>query len=31
MIWGAAAPIVFLALARLAWSRGIRNYSSASG
>jgi ABC-2 type transport system permease protein len=31
MIWGAAAPIVFLALARLAWKRGVRGYSSASG
>jgi len=31
MIWGAVAPIVFLAIARFAWTKGIRNYSSASG
>jgi len=31
MVWGALAPIVFLAIARFAWMRGIRNYSSASG
>jgi ABC-2 type transport system permease protein len=31
MIWGAAAPLVFLAAARFAWTRGIRNYSSAGG
>jgi ABC-2 type transport system permease protein len=31
MIWGAAAPIVFLALARAAWKLGLRSYTSASG
>jgi ABC-2 type transport system permease protein len=31
MIWGALAPILFLAVTRLAWTRGIRNYSSATG
>jgi ABC-2 type transport system permease protein len=31
MIWGAVAPVVFLAIARFAWTRGVRNYSSASG
>jgi len=31
MIWGALAPIVFIALARTAWNRGIKNYSSATG
>jgi ABC-2 type transport system permease protein len=31
MIWGCLAPIIFLAVARLAWRSGIRNYSSASG
>lgn len=31
MIWGAVAPIVFIAISRFAWTRGIKNYSSASG
>lgn len=31
IVWGALAPILFVALARFAWTRGIRNYSSASG
>ena len=31
LVWGALAPILFVALARLAWTSGIRNYSSASG
>jgi ABC-2 type transport system permease protein len=31
MIWGALAPVIFIAVARFAWTRGIRNYSSASG
>jgi ABC-2 type transport system permease protein len=31
MIWGCLAPIVFLAVSRIAWTRGIKNYSSASG
>lgn len=31
LVWGALAPAVFLALARFAWTRGIRNYSSSSG
>lgn len=31
LVWGALAPAVFVALARLAWTRGVRNYSSASG
>jgi ABC-2 type transport system permease protein len=31
MVWGGLAPLVLLAIARLAWTRGIRNYSSASG
>ncbi len=30
-VWGAIAPIAFIALSRLAWTRGIKNYSSASG
>jgi ABC-2 type transport system permease protein len=31
MIWGALAPVIFLALSRFAWKRGIKNYSSAMG
>jgi ABC-2 type transport system permease protein len=31
LVWGALAPIVFVALSRLAWTKGLRNYSSASG
>jgi len=31
MIWGGLAPVVFIAVSRFAWTRGIRNYSSASG
>jgi ABC-type uncharacterized transport system permease subunit len=31
LVWGALAPIVFVAIARIAWIRGIRSYSSASG
>jgi ABC-2 type transport system permease protein len=31
LIWGALAPILFVAIARIAWTRGIRNYSSATG
>jgi ABC-2 type transport system permease protein len=31
MIWGALAPILFIAIARFAWTRGVRNYSSATG
>jgi len=30
LAWGAVAPVVFLALARVAWSRGIRRYTGAS-
>ncbi len=31
MLWGAAAPVVFTLLARAAWNRGIKDYSSATG
>jgi ABC-2 type transport system permease protein len=31
MLWGALAPFVFISLARAAWNRGIKNYSSATG
>lgn len=31
VVWGCLAPILFVAVARFAWTRGIRNYSSASG
>jgi ABC-2 type transport system permease protein len=31
MIWGCLAPVVFIAVSRLAWKSGIKNYSSASG
>lgn len=31
MVWGALAPILFVAVVRFAWTRSIRNYSSASG
>jgi ABC-2 type transport system permease protein len=31
MIWGALAPVVFVAISRFVWTRGIKNYSSASG
>ena len=31
LLWGALAPAIFVGLSRLAWSRGLRNYSSASG
>ncbi len=31
LVWGALAPILFLAVSRLAWTRGIKNYSSATG
>lgn len=31
MLWAAVAPIVFIALSRFVWTRGIKNYSSASG
>ncbi len=31
MIWGVLAPVIFIAISRFAWTRGIRNYSSASG
>ncbi len=30
-VWGLLAPAIFLAIARLAWTRGLKNYSSASG
>lgn len=31
MIWGLAAPFLFLGIARLCWRSGIRHYTSASG
>jgi ABC-2 type transport system permease protein len=31
LVWGALAPLVFVALSRLAWTRGLKSYSSASG
>jgi ABC-2 type transport system permease protein len=31
IIWGAAAPIIFLAIARLCWRAGVKNYCSAGG
>jgi len=31
VIWGLAAPFIFLAVARLCWRSGIRNYTSAGG
>jgi ABC-2 type transport system permease protein len=31
LAWGALAPIVFVTIARFAWTRGIRNYSSVGG
>jgi ABC-2 type transport system permease protein len=31
MIWGVAAPILFLCLARICWRAGIRHYTSAGG
>lgn len=30
-VWGALAPIAFVAVSRLAWKRGLRHYSSAGG
>jgi ABC-2 type transport system permease protein len=31
LAWGTLAPIVFVTIARFAWTRGIRSYSSAGG
>ena len=31
VIWGLAAPFIFLGIARLCWRSGIRHYTSASG
>jgi ABC-2 type transport system permease protein len=31
LLWGLAAPVLFLAVSRFAWKSGVRNYSSASG
>ncbi len=31
MVWGVAAPFIFLGIARLCWRSGVRNYTSASG
>jgi ABC-2 type transport system permease protein len=31
MVWGCLAPIVFVGATRLAWTRSLRHYSSASG
>ncbi len=31
VLWGILAPVVFIAVSRLAWTRGLREYSSASG
>ncbi len=31
MVWGVAAPFIFLGIARLSWRSGVRNYTSASG
>jgi ABC-type uncharacterized transport system permease subunit len=31
MIWGLAAPFLFLGIARVCWRSGIRHYTSAGG
>jgi len=31
IVWGLAAPVLFLGIARVCWKAGLRHYSSASG
>jgi ABC-2 type transport system permease protein len=31
MVWGLAAPVVFLVIARLCWTAGLKHYSSGGG